>query len=117
MAALNDDLNTPEALAELNNEARRLANAEDSASAQASAGRLLAAGELIGLFQENPDIWLAGDTQGLDDELIDQLIAERNQARADRNFARADEIRDQLQSMEIQLEDIADGTRWRRASE
>lgn len=117
MAALYDDLNTPEALAELNNEARRLANADDTAAALESAGRLLAAGELIGLFQQDPQVWLAGDTRGLDDELIDQLIAERNQARAHRNFARADEIRDQLQSMEIVLEDVADGTRWRRASE
>ena len=117
MAALRDDLNTPDALAELNNEARRLANAADADAARTSAGQLLAAGELIGLFQQDPKIWLAGDTQGLDDALIDQLIAARNQARADRNFARADEIREQLQAMEIVLEDVADGTRWRRASE
>jgi len=117
LSTLLDDLNTPEALAELNNEARRLANADNAEQAQSSAGLLLAAGELIGLFQQDPQVWLTGDTEGLDDALIDELIAERNQARKERNFARADEIRDQLQAMEITLEDVADGTRWRRAGD
>jgi cysteinyl-tRNA synthetase len=117
MSALMDDLNTPDALAELNSEARRLANAGSRQAAEESGGRLLAAGALIGLFQQDPRTWLAGDTEGLDDELIEQLINERNTARKERNFARADEIRDQLQAMDITLEDVADGTRWRRASE
>ncbi len=115
MSALLDDLNTPEALAELNNEARRLANAKDIEDARISAGRLLAAAALIGLFQQDPQSWLAGDTQGLDDALIDALIEERNASREQKNFARADEIRDQLQEMGIVLEDSADGTRWRRS--
>ncbi len=117
MSALLDDLNTPEALAELNNEARRLANADSVEAAQESAGLLLASGALIGLFQADPQTWLTGDTEGLDDALIDQLIIDRNAARKERDFARADEIRDQLQAMGITLEDVADGTRWRRASD
>ena len=117
MSTLLDDLNTPEALAELNNEARRLANAEDADAARISAGKLLAAGALIGLFQQDPENWLAGDTEGLDDALIDQLIEERNTSRKQKNFARADEIRAQLQGMGISLEDVADGTRWRRSSD
>ena len=117
MSTLLDDLNTPEALAELNNEARRLANAEDADAARISAGKLLAAGALIGLFQQDPESWLAGDTEGLDDALIDQLIEERNTSRKQKNFARADEIRAQLQAMGISLEDVADGTRWRRSSD
>ena len=76
---------------------------------------MLAAGELIGLFQQDPATWLAGDTQGLDDAFIEQLIDERNAARKNRDFARADEIRAQLQAMDITLEDGADGTRWRRS--
>jgi len=117
MSALLDDINTPDALAELNSEARRLANAENTEDARVSAGRLLAAGTLIGLFQQDPQEWLSGDTEGLDDALIDQLIEERNTSRAEKNFARADEIRDQLQEMGITLEDIAGGTRWRRSGD
>jgi cysteinyl-tRNA synthetase len=117
MAALLDDINTPDALAELNSEARRLANADNAEAAHAAAGKLLAAGAFIGLFQQDPQSWLAGDTEGLDDALIDQLIEERNLSRKNRNFARADEIRNQLQEMGISLEDVADGTRWRRSSD
>jgi cysteinyl-tRNA synthetase len=117
MSTLLDDLNTPEALAELNNEARRLANAEDADAARISAGKLLAAGALIGLFQQDPESWLTGDTEGLDDALIDQLIEQRNTSRKQKNFARADEIRAQLQAMGISLEDVADGTRWRRSND
>lgn len=117
MSSLLDDLNTPDALAELNNEARRLANAEDAEAAQISAGKLLAAGALIGLFQQDPESWLAGDTEGLDDALIEQLIEERNSSRKEKNFARADEIRVKLQEMGITLEDVADGTRWRRSND
>jgi cysteinyl-tRNA synthetase len=117
MAALLDDLNTPDALAELNSEARRLANADNAETARAVGGKLLAAANLIGLFQQDPQEWLAGDTEGLDDSLIDQMIEERNMARKEKNFARADQIRDQLQQMGISLEDVADGTRWRRNSD
>lgn len=115
MSALLDDLNTPDALAELNSEARRLANADDAEAARISGGKLLASANFIGLFQQDPQEWLAGDTEGLDDSLIDQLIEERNTARKEKNFSRADEIRDQLQQMGISLEDVADGTRWRRS--
>jgi cysteinyl-tRNA synthetase len=117
MSALLDDLNTPEALAVLNSEAKSLANASNAESAQQAAGNLLAAGDLIGLFQQDPQSWLAGDIEGLDDALIDQLIEERNMSRKERNFARADEIRDQLQEMGITLEDVAGATRWRRSGE
>ncbi|MCW8926806.1 MAG: cysteine--tRNA ligase [Xanthomonadales bacterium] len=115
MSALLDDLNTPDALAQLNSIARRLAKAGNREEAQLAAGELLAAGALIGLFQHDPQEWLAGDTEGLDDALIEQLIAERNSARVEKNFSRADEIRDQLQAMGITLEDVAGGTRWRRS--
>ncbi|MFO7176945.1 cysteine--tRNA ligase, partial [Enterococcus faecium] len=56
---------------------------------------------------------LAEEKELLDAE-IDQLIQERNDARAARNFARADEIRDLLKEQNIQLEDTAQGVRWKR---
>jgi cysteinyl-tRNA synthetase len=114
MSALLDDLNTPEALAEINKQARKLANANNAEAATTAAGNLLASGVLIGLFQQDPKIWLAGDIEGLDDTLIDELIEKRNAARAEKNFERADEIREQLKNLGIDLEDVADGTRWRR---
>ncbi|RKP45078.1 cysteine--tRNA ligase [Cohnella endophytica] len=52
--------------------------------------------------------------EGLLDEEVDALIAERTSARANRNFARADEIRDLLAERGILLEDTAQGIRWRR---
>ncbi|GCF94203.1 cysteine--tRNA ligase [Enterococcus florum] len=55
------------------------------------------------------------EAEGLLDEEVDQLIAERIQARKDKNFARSDEIRDQLKEQGIILEDTPQGTRWRRA--
>ncbi len=115
-AALADDINTPQALAELNTLARQLANAGDAESARHTAGLLLAGGDLMGLFQQDPVVWLAGDTEGLDDAKIERLIEARNIARKERNFSRADEIRDQLQAMDIDLEDVATGTRWRRSN-
>ncbi|SFH57586.1 cysteine--tRNA ligase [Pisciglobus halotolerans] len=48
------------------------------------------------------------------DERIEQLIDERNQARAEKNFQRSDEIRDLLKEYGIMLEDTPQGTRWRR---
>jgi len=53
-------------------------------------------------------------TTELLDDAVEQLIKERNKARADRNFARSDEIRDFLKAEGIILEDTAQGTRWRR---
>jgi len=52
--------------------------------------------------------------QGLTDEEVDALIAERNQARKQRNFKRSDEIRDELAAKGIVIEDAKDGVRWKR---
>ncbi len=119
IAALEDDLNTPEALAEMNGLARRIGQALGAGSApdelRLLVAELLADGALIGLLTADPEAWFKGDASD-DDAAIDALVRERDEARAARDFARADEIRDQLTAEGIVLEDGADGTRWRRGN-
>jgi cysteinyl-tRNA synthetase len=113
LAALNDDLNTPRALTAVHAVADAVFAADkdgDAAGLMVAIATLRAAGSLLGLLQQDPEIWFQGDG----DEAIDALIAERNAARAAKDFARADEIRDQLDAEGIVLEDGADGTTWRR---
>lgn len=113
LEALCDDLNTPRALAALN----ALVRSDEDPSVLK--GRIVAAGGLLGLLQQDPDAWLgygqadAGDT--VDAERIGKLLEERQQARKDRNFARADEIRDQLASEGIAIEDTPQGSQWKKA--
>jgi len=114
LAALSDDLNTPEALAEFNRIARELARAETREAAQTAAGELLAAADLIGLLQSTPDVWFGADAGDADSAAIEALIEKRNQARTDRDFATADALRDELTAMGVVLEDAGGVTRWRR---
>ena len=114
LAALSDDLNTPEALAEFNRIARELARAKTQETAQAAAGELLAAADLIGLLQSTPDAWFGADAQDPESAAIEALIEKRNQARANRDFAAADALRDKLTAMGVVLEDAGGVTRWRR---
>jgi len=52
--------------------------------------------------------------QGLTDEAIDALVAERTLAKKQRNFARADQIRNELAEKGVVIEDSKDGVRWKR---
>ena len=120
VAAMDDDFNTREAFSamydlvrELNTSAR-----EDQSKANAMAGELKALGEILGVLQENPEVFLKGsgqDSSGLSDADIDGLIAEREAAKLNKDYARADEVREELKEQGIVLEDSREGTRWRRA--
>lgn len=113
--ALEDDLNTPRALAEMFSLARELNKTEAAGERQRRAAELLACGDLMGLLTADPEIWFAGEAQGsLSGAQIDTLITERETARAARDFERADAIRDRLAAAGIAIEDGPSGTRWRR---
>jgi cysteinyl-tRNA synthetase len=117
-AAMDDDFNTALALSVMADVRQALNKAmeQDNDKAAYYAGLLLSFGDVLGLFQQDADAFLVGDTASDSEaEQIDALIAERNQARADKNWARADEIRDQLTQKGIVLEDTAGKTSWRRS--
>jgi len=112
--ALEDDLNTPAALAALNTLARELGQCSDAAECTRLAGALRASGRLLGLIQQ-PGYWSEQrqDALKVDPARVDELVAQRARARQSRDFAAADRIRDDLDAMGVELEDSADGTRWR----
>ncbi len=119
--AMDDDFNTPEALAAMQAVAKEINNAKqaaDSATATAAAATLRAMGRILGILQQDPDEYLkrgVGAT-GLSDAEIEALLAARRAARTDKNFGESDRIRDQLTEAGILLEDKPGGfTEWRRS--
>ena len=130
-AALSDDLNTPLALSELHGLASRLNKAATEEEKAVAKADLLAAGELLGLLQTEPNDWFKGkrsivqsytpevsvDSAGqeLSEKEIEALIEQRNAARKAKDFATADRIRDELAEKGILLEDGSGGTTWKRA--
>ena len=115
VAALCDDLNTPAALAAMHELAAQLQKTDGQAAIDEARRKLLAGGWLLGILQDDPDLhFTQGEQDGLTNEEIDERIAQRNAAREQRDFTLADEIREQLAAAGIELEDLRDGTRWRR---
>jgi len=118
--AMEDDFNTPEALAVLFDLVREInrTRAEDRSRAAALAVLLRRLGGVLGLLQDDPEAFLCGaEGQGaaIVDSEIEQLIAQRAQAKQDKQWAAADAIREQLKQVGIVLEDSPSGTSWRRA--
>ncbi|MBW8728487.1 MAG: cysteine--tRNA ligase [Inquilinus limosus] len=117
LAALEDDLNTPQALAALHEAVGELNKATDPAEQARLAAGLLAGGRLLGLLEQAPEDWFRWRPKadsGLGDAEIDALVAARRAARAAKDFAEADRLRDQLVAAGIALEDKPDRTLWRR---
>jgi cysteinyl-tRNA synthetase len=122
--AMDDDFNTPEAIAVLFELAREINKhkQQQPKTANRLAGCLCRLGGILGLLQVDPENYLRDTAPGQTDtaaalsgESVEELIAHRLQARTDKNWAEADRIRDELESAGILLEDSASGTRWRRS--
>ncbi len=111
LSALCDDLNTPLALAELSALATE-ANKSEMHDWPRMKGLMLAAGDLLGLLQRDPDEWARGDES--DAARIDAAVAARVAARKAKDFAEADRIRKQLAAEGIEIMDGPDGSTWRR---
>jgi cysteinyl-tRNA synthetase len=133
-AAMDDDFNTPEALAALQTlatEINKAKSAGDTATANTFGAELLHLGGVLGLlrlapadFLRKPKLVPSGSDAGLEAPTaaaltpaeIEALIVERREARRSKNFKRADEIRKELADKGVILEDKPDGsTEWRRS--
>jgi cysteinyl-tRNA synthetase len=111
--ALEDDLNTPRALAALFGIAREINRLGDSPEAVAKAQVLRASAETMGLLASDPAVWFENDAPGdLSASDVDALLQQRNEARASKDYAAADRIRDELAELGVAIEDSSDGTRW-----
>lgn len=108
--AMNDDFNTPIALSVL----FQLSHEVNKNNSKALACTLKHLAGVLGLLQEDPESFLQSGLAEADKMQIERLIAERIQARVERNWARADQIRAELLSQGIELEDGEQGTRWRK---
>lgn len=121
MAAMCDDMNTPQAIAVIFELTRKLNSlSTDDPQAAAHYQRLRQLGDILGVLRVPAEQWFRvpriarEESEGLSDEEIDQLIERRNQARAEKDWATADAIRDQLAAAAIQLEDRDGKTFWQR---
>ncbi len=110
--AMDDDFNTPVALAVLFDLVRAL-NKEEGDAAVVLAGQLKFLGGVLGCLQLEPSEFLQG---GNDDESawVEEMIAKRAQAKKDKDFATADSVRDELMAKGIVLRDSPEGTTWTR---
>jgi len=117
--AMDDDFNTPEAMAVLFDLARAINRHKESdrEKAQSLAATLVSLGDILGILQEQPEAFLkGGDSQdeSLTDQQIEEFISQRLEARTRKDWAEADRLRDELKSMGIILEDAGVSTQWRR---
>ena len=116
--AMNEDFNTAEAIAvlfDLANQVNKFKSI-DAGKASAFAATLKHLAGIIGLLQEEPDVYLksGGSADGLSDDEIGSLIQQRAQAKLDKDWGEADRLRDELKNQGIELEDKGTETSWRR---
>lgn len=117
-AAMQDDFNTPVALAVLFDIAREINRIKDQDPARADqlASTVVQLGAILGILEKDPEVFLRGsfDDEAHEAQEIHELIVTRNRARMSKDFALSDKIRDDLLARGIILEDAAGTTTWRR---
>lgn len=116
VAAMNDDFNSPVAIAFLFDKAReinRLREMGDISQATALALRVKQSAAIFGFLQMDPETFLQGDASDDFSQHVEKLIANRMVARQEKNWAESDRIRDELKKMRVVIEDGAQGTTWR----
>ncbi|MDF1642959.1 MAG: cysteine--tRNA ligase [Pseudomonadales bacterium] len=114
--AMEDDFNTPEALAVMFDLARNINKAETTEESRKLGAELKTCAEFLGILQVDPETFLkSGNDSDLSAETIEELIKTRNQARADKDWVTADRVRDELVEQGIQLNDAGGETSWTRA--
>lgn len=113
-AAMNDDFNTPEAIAVLFDLAREVnrKKQQDDAVAIKEAQCLKSLANQLGLLERLPEHYFQGETTNVDE--IEQLLADRQQARKEKDWAMADKIRAELLEQGIEILDGPEGSTWRR---
>jgi len=111
LAALEDDLNTPRANAELFALATRLKGGSGPERAEAK-GQLLAGANLLGFLEADPEAWFQGADPALSAR-VEALLSERTDARRSKDWVRADALREELDGLGVVVMDSAAGVTWR----
>jgi cysteinyl-tRNA synthetase len=116
LKSIQDDLNTPGAMATLfalSSEIGRGMTSGDHAAVAAAKGQLMAAADLLGVLQSEPAAWLEGDVGHALRAEVEQLLQERAAARAAKDWPAADRIRDRLNALNVVVMDGPHGATWR----
>ena len=117
--ALQDDLNTPKAIAVLHGLATALNKAKTADEQAEIKKELIASAHLLGLLYRDPEEWFrTGSSASAENEIseseIESLIQKRTDARKAKDFTTADAVRKQLADLGIVIEDTPNGTQWKR---
>jgi len=115
---MDDDFNTPEALAVMFDCVREMNRVEKDDPKRASelSATVKALGAVLGILHQSPEDFLHRGTPEEEVIKIDSLIVERQKAREEKNWNVADKIRDELVELNVVVEDHVDGTTWRKKS-